>query len=139
MRIRSAIRDEDGSAVVEFIALALPLFIPLAIFMANVQHDSSIQFQARNLARQVARAYVTSHSEIEGAQRVRILENTFMEEIFNQTSEISRPSIEITCSASPCLLPRSRIHIEVEIDRTDGRVLTKMGADEVVDTWRSTS
>jgi len=139
MRIRSAFSNEDGSAVVEFIALALPLFIPLAIFMANVQHDSSIQFQARNLARQVARVYVTSHSEIEGAQRVRTLEGVFMAEVFNQTSDISQPVIGIFCSASPCIKPGSRIHVEVEIVRTDGRILTKVSADEVVDKWKSTS
>ena len=137
MRIKSTITQEDGGAVVEFVALALPLFIPLAIFMTNVQHDASVQFQSRNFARQIARAYVTSHSESEGAHRVRIVEAAFTEEIFRKSLDGIQPEIEIICSLSPCLTPGSRIQVKVEIKGRDGGILSQVSSSEIVDNWKN--
>ena len=63
------LRNENGSAIIEFVIYALPLFIPLVIYLTSVNQSSEIQYEARNFARQIARAYVTSPSqELTGAR-----------------------------------------------------------------------
>jgi hypothetical protein len=57
------IKSENGSASVEFIALALPLFIPLFIFLQQFAGVSAEENIARTLAREGARAYVSSSSD----------------------------------------------------------------------------
>jgi len=53
-------RDERGSAVVEFVVLALPLFVPFAIYLGFIHSQSQATFDAHNLARQAARAFIIS-------------------------------------------------------------------------------
>ena len=54
------LKSERGSASVEFVALALPLFIPLIIFLQQFAGVSAEEDLARTLAREGARAYVSS-------------------------------------------------------------------------------
>ena len=139
MKISEALKDEDGSAIIEFIMIALPLFIPLAIFMTNVQADASIQYQSRNLVRQIARVYATSDSELEGIQRLTVLRETFMEEIFDQVTGIQVPEIFIRCSRSPCLIPGSKVQVVVVVKRSNGHVLANVAATALVDAGKSLS
>ena len=60
--MKKFIKNEDGSASVEFVVLALPLFIPLIIFLQQFASVSAEEGFARTLAREGARAYVSSSS-----------------------------------------------------------------------------
>jgi len=137
MKIRNILTSEEGSAIVEFIALALPLFIPLAIFMSNAQSDASIQHQTRSLARQLSRIYVTSENEAEGINRVTTLREVFIREIFRNSKYIQNPEIKILCSSSPCLLPGSTVQVSVVVRRNDGTELARVSAKEIVDLWKN--
>ena len=45
------LKNESGSAVVEFVALALPLFVPVIIFLSQFAGLSNDEFIVRTLAR----------------------------------------------------------------------------------------
>jgi len=67
---------ENGSAIVEFLLLAIPLFVPLSLFLASINSASSLNIQAKNLARQAVRAYVTSPSIELAINRVQKIVDT---------------------------------------------------------------
>jgi Flp pilus assembly protein TadG len=50
------LKDESGSAVLEFVALALPLFVPVIIFLSSFATASNDEFIVRTLARETVRA-----------------------------------------------------------------------------------
>ena len=49
------LKNESGSAVVEFVALALPLFVPVIIFLSQFAGLSNDEFMVRTLARETVR------------------------------------------------------------------------------------
>ena len=137
-RIRHLINDESGSAIVEFVALGLPLFLPLFIFLSDVSQISSDQRIVQNLARQVARAYVTAPDESSALARVEIVKGVFQSKYFkiNNTAG-ANISIQINCSASPCLTPDSKISVSAALTSKDGRTTYQSTATEIVDIWRN--
>ena len=57
------IRENRGSASLEFVLLAIPLFLPIFIFMNFFAESTDTQTSLRTLAREAARTYVTSKSD----------------------------------------------------------------------------
>jgi hypothetical protein len=97
-RVKSVLIDSSGSASVEFSILAIPLFIPLFIFITQFSHSSDAQDSLRTLARESVRAFVSSSND-EIAFGVA-------EQIIKKGGAIlGHEDIElrIICSASPCI------------------------------------
>ena len=55
-RIKGFFNDEGGSAIVEFVALAIPLFIPVFIYLNSFASVSGNEAVIRVLAREGVRA-----------------------------------------------------------------------------------
>ena len=140
---------ESGSAVVEFVVLTVPLFIPFAMYLAMVNAQSQISFDAHNLARQIARAYVTSPSEEFTAPRVQTVLDLFVQKILRPHGVISTPTVQISCSANPCLTPMSEVNVTVTLEDNSlklGGYLRSLSTTpkqivahdvQIVDAWRS--
>ena len=109
---RLFIDRERGSASVEFVALAIPLFIPLFIFMNSFASISDGQDSLRTLAREAARGFVSSSND-EIAYEVSREIVTRGGEILGYEDAIRKGELEmdIECSARPCISPDSRIRI----------------------------
>ncbi len=131
-RLRTLFLDQRGSAVLEFVALALPLFIPLFLFLNQYALHSSTESSLRTLSREMARAFVTSEND-QVANRV-----TF--EVFSRGAEILGFQEELTngnlrysfhCKNSPCISPNNEITITVQSDIA-GRSIS---AIEYVSPW----
>lgn len=99
------VRDERGSAVVEFVALAVLMLIPLVylvMMLARVQAGSYAVSQA---AREAGRAFVTAPSaavapaRAEAAARVAFLDHA-MED---------HGRLTVACDGSPCLRPEGQV------------------------------
>ena len=137
--------SEEGSAIVEFVVLGLPLFLPLFIFLTSLSQISSDQRIVQSLARQVARGFVTAPDEETARARVEVIKGVYQEKYFktNRTdlSSISSRSIEISvnCSTNPCLTLNSKISVTAQLTSRDGQHKYVTTATEIVDSWRSTS
>jgi hypothetical protein len=62
-------RGEDGSAIVEFVWLAVLLMIPLVYVVLAALSVQRAAFASTTAAREAARAYATAGSDAEGEQR----------------------------------------------------------------------
>lgn len=98
-------RDERGSAVVEFVVLAVLMLIPLiylVMMMARLQAGS---FAVTQAAREAGRAYVTADSGQAAPGRARAAARiAFVDHSFEGDGRLS-----IACDASPCLRPDGRV------------------------------
>lgn len=131
-RIRALVVDEEGSAVLEFVALALPLFIPLFIYLNQYAVASDTEASLRTLSRQMARAFVTSEND-EVAARVSF-------EVFSKGAAIlgfekglatGALTYEFKCKNSPCISPDNEIVITLR-SKDSNQVIS---AVEYVSPW----
>jgi Flp pilus assembly protein TadG len=138
--IKNFFRGEEGSAIVEFVALGLPLFLPLFIFLANISKVSSDQRIVQSLARQAARAFVTAPDESSALARVEMVKNVFKSNYFQGTETNSRNIIiQINCSATPCLTLDSQVSVTATMNSADGVHTYSSNATEIVDKWRNSN
>ncbi len=102
---RRALRDERGSAVVEFVVLAVLMLIPLVylvMMLARVQAGSYAVSQA---AREAGRAYVTAEAGDDAAARAEAAARiAFMDHSFEDSGRLS-----VACNGTPCLRPDGQV------------------------------
>jgi Flp pilus assembly protein TadG len=100
-----AARDESGTAVVEFVVLAVLLLIPLiylVMVMARLQAGSYAVSQA---AREAGRAFVTADSgDAAGARAEAAARIAFLDHSFQDVGRLS-----VACDGTPCLRPDGRV------------------------------
>lgn len=98
-------RDEQGSAVVEFVVLAVLMLIPLVylvMMLARVQAGSYAVSQA---AREAGRAYVTADVGEEAASRAGAAARVaFLDHAFEGSGRLT-----LACDGIPCLRPDGRV------------------------------
>jgi hypothetical protein len=104
--------DEKGSALVEFVALALPLFIPLFIFLGHYGQRSDMEAVMRSLSREMARAFVTgTEDSMAFAQADKVFEQGG--EILGLQQDLERNNLKysIACRNFPCISPDNEVVI----------------------------
>lgn len=134
---KNFLKNQEGSAIIEFVIYALPLFVPLVIYLTSVNQSSEIQYEARNFARQIARAYVTSPSQELTEARVLAVTAVFAKSSFATNRINSLPKIEISCSLSPCLSPNGKVEVKVLLTSTLTGRSASATAIQTVDAWRN--
>ena len=101
---RSPRNDESGSAVVEFIVLAVVLLLPLVylvLFMARVQAGT---YAVSVAAREAGRAYVSSPSGAQAPGRAQAAADLAIAD-----QGFAGGTLTISCDGSPCLRPEGRV------------------------------
>lgn len=125
-------RCEKGGAIVEFVALALPLFLPIFLYLNQYGEISDTESSLRTLAREMSRAVVTSEND-QVADRVA-------REIFVKggselglEGEITRGEIiySLHCSDHPCISPNTQIQVRI----TSRKLNRTISAVEYVSPW----
>jgi hypothetical protein len=126
------LREERGSAVVEFVMLALPLFVPLIIFLNNYATASDLSGTLQGLSREMARAVVTAEND-EIARRTAYEVFVKGGEVLGLSKEIERGEIryEIICRDNPCISPDNEVQIAIASARLS-KVITSI---EYVSPW----
>ena len=135
--------SEEGSAIVEFVLIATPLFIPALLFFIALQHVSINEIQVENLARQSLRAFTTASSISEGHQRIQLILKKYAD-VERDNVRVESPekfTYNISCGGKKCLTPGSFVEIDlyrvVDTSFDDGRgrkvVASAVG---IVDKWR---
>lgn len=127
--------EERGSASVEFVALAIPLFIPIFIFMNSFASISDGQDSLRTLAREAARGFVTSSGD-EIAFGVAHEIVTRGGEIlgYGDLAKNGELEMDIACSVRPCISPNSSIRITLTLIQKGSRNISA-SAIEYVSPW----
>lgn len=146
--LHSLLRTEEGSAVIEFVLLAIPLMIPIIMYLGVVHENSTINSDLHNLARQSARAFITSSDESYEPARIQNVIKIFVERILRPDGIQEVPTITIECSATPCLTPDSRVRVIASLTRSKDRLsgilrfvptsTVRFSASDIqiVDAWR---
>ena len=130
--IRALVVGEEGSAVLEFVALALPLFIPLFIFLNQYSLQSDTESSLKTLSREVARAFVTSEND-EVADRVASEVFSKGATILGFQRDVESRNLTLTyrCKNQPCISPDNEIRISIHSKRANRTV----AAIEYVSPW----
>lgn len=97
-------RDEEGSALVELVWLAMLLIVPLVYLLVAVFDVQRAAFGASAASRAAGRAYALADTDAEGLRRARAAA-----EIALADQGVDRPmALEITCEPAPPCHERGR-------------------------------
>lgn len=131
----TVIKSEIGSASVEFVALAIPLFIPIFIYLHHFSGVSVNEEIARSMAREVLRVYVISEND-SAAQDLSGKAAQLLAKQWHLTdSERNSLRTKMECSHFPCLTADGRIKLTITfIDEETGRVISA-SAQEHLSPW----
>ena len=128
-------KEDTGSAIVEFVALAIPLFIPIFIYLNNFASVSGNEEIVRVLAREGLRAYVASDSDHSGREVSAQAVSVIAQRLGLTAREIQTLSAKYECSNNPCLSSDGRIRLTVSfIDEQSHRTI-EASAQEHVSPW----
>jgi hypothetical protein len=115
INILSKLKCQRGGAIVEFVALALPLFIPIFIYLNHYGEISDSESSLRTLAREMSRAVVTSEND-DVAERVAA--EVFIKggAVLGLEKEIANGDLQyfLQCSNRPCISPDSQIEVRIK-------------------------
>ena len=99
-------RGEGGTAVVEFIFLAVLLMVPLIYLVMLLARLQAGAYAASAGAREPGRAFVTATSEGAAPGRAEAAARIAFED---QGCRDGQAALSLTCDGSPCLRPEGRI------------------------------
>ncbi|CAB4339496.1 MAG: hypothetical protein F2690_03485 [Actinobacteria bacterium] len=130
------LRDESGSAVVEFVALAIPLFIPIFIYLNSFASVSGNEAVIRILAREGVRAYVASDNDYAGRAVSEQAISLIAKNLGLSSNEIDSLTVSYQCSRLPCLSANSRIRLTISYIDAQSRRVIEASAQENVSPWK---
>jgi hypothetical protein len=130
------IESESGSASVEFVLLAIPLFLPILIFLNHFATLSNSELIARTLVRESLRAYVTSPNNEAAPNRAWQVLSIGGKAEGLSTEQISNLDLKFQCSEIPCISPGGRIRATLKMQLSNqGRIVTAQ-AEEFISPWQ---
>ena len=134
-RLFDAFKSETGSATVEFVALAIPLFIPIFIYLNHFSSVSANEDIARSMAREILRVYVISEND-DAARDLSGKATQLLARQWHLTdSEVASLRTRMDCSRFPCLTADGRIKLTISFtDGQTGRVISA-SAQEHLSPW----
>ena len=127
---RNFFTEESGSASVEFVVLAIPLFLPILIFFSHFSVATDSHSALRTLARESARAFVMSESD----QIAYQVASDVVDKGGAVLGYEGRATLEIQCSARPCISPDAMVTATVTV-QLKGEKKLSVSAIEYVSPW----
>jgi len=108
-------RHEDGgSAVVEFVWLTVVLLLPLVYLVVTLARVQAAAFAVDGASRAAARAVTSAPDEETGRRRALDAVGLALRD---QGFDVDPAAVtRVTCAASGCLTPASRVGVEVVVD-----------------------
>jgi Flp pilus assembly protein TadG len=127
---------DSGSASVEFVILAIPLFLPIFIYLTQFADLSNSEIQSRSLVRQIVRAYVSTQSLDDAQSRAEKVLNYGAGRLGFSQSEIATMRLTFSCSADPCLTPGARVRGNLTLTSLTSHRVVRVSAQEYVSPWQ---
>lgn len=137
LKFKAKLNSDSGSAIVEFVALAIPLFIPIFIYLSQFSSVSVNEEIARSMAREVLRVYVISEGD-SAARELSGKATQLLAQRWQLTdSEVASLRTQMDCTHFPCLSANGRIRLTISFtDEQTGRVVSA-SAQEHLSPWLS--
>ena len=132
----SKLRDESGSAIVEFVALAIPLFIPIFIYLNSFASVSANEAIVRVMAREGVRAYAASDSDHSGRVVSEQAILLIAQNLGLTSKEINTIDVNYECSRLPCLSANSRIRLTISYIDSKSQRTIEASAQENISPWK---
>lgn len=129
------IKSERGSASIEFVALALPLFVPVIFFLHQFASVSGQEELARTLAREGARAFVSSTNQSSATAAMSAVIQRAGRELGLTEDEFQRLAVNLECSSSPCYSPNGKIVVTVHFSASKEFPAVTASAQEYISPW----
>ena len=128
-------KNESGGASIEFVSLALPLFIPVFFFLHQFATMSAQEGLARSLAREGARAFVASSGADDAAVAMNSVIAIAGRELGLTDEDFSRMAVGLECSATPCFTPDGKIIVTIHFGATKQYRAVTASAQEYISPW----
>lgn len=107
-------RGDRGSAMVEFLVVALLLLVPTVYLVAALSRVQAATFAAEGAARSAGRAFVTSPTAVDATARaVAAVGLALTDQGFDDPPE---RALAVACRPGPCLSPGSAVVTEVRVE-----------------------
>jgi hypothetical protein len=103
---------EAGSAVVEFVFLAVLLMVPLLYLVLALARVQAGAFAVSMAAREAGRAYVTAESADTAAPRARAAAGLAFSD---QGFDVRQTRLALVCDDEPCLRPDGRVRVTASV------------------------
>lgn len=133
--MKEALRDEDGSALIEFLTLTLVLFVPIVYLVIAFFQVQGASFAAEGAARDAGRILATAVDERAGREAAALTAVMAFEDFGLELS--GPPELHISCAADPCLTGGAQIHVRVTarvpLPLITTGVARTMGTDVTID------
>ena len=131
--------DEKGSAVVEYVLLAIPLFLAIYLYLGNFAQVSDNEIIARSMVRESLRAFVLSPNFFTANSRANeTLYAMAKIEGLNQ-QEIDSMRLSFNCNKFPCLTKEGRVQATLEMVAGPEHRKVRVSAEEYVSPWKWTN
>lgn len=127
---------ESGSATVEFVLLAVPLFLPVFIYLTQFAEVSNGEMSARTLVREVVRAYATSENLGAAEQQANAVLQYGADRLGFTRPEIASMKLTFTCSSFSCLKPGERVRADLRLQLPLSHREVHVSAQEYVSPWQ---
>lgn len=109
--LRDRAADDRGSAVVEFVTLAVVLLIPLIYLVLMLARLQAGTYAVTQAARESGRAFVTSPSEQAAPARAQAAADI----AFEDQGYAGQGRLQVSCTQTPCLTPEGEIRSEATV------------------------
>lgn len=104
--------DEGGTAVIEFVWLAILLLVPLIYLVLCLARLQAGSYAVTQAARESARAFVTAEDDPAASARAQAASDiAFEDQGFGGDG-----SLTVACSADPCLTPGGSVTTEASVE-----------------------
>lgn len=103
--------NDDGSATVEYIGVAVALLVPIAYVIIAFAQVQSASYGVVGAAQQASRAYTNAKSDSLGrfaASRAAAIAGR------NHGLMITSDNVRVTCSVTECLAPGTEVTVDVQ-------------------------
>lgn len=104
-------RDEEGTATIEFVVLAVLTMVPLVYLIVTLGQVQAGAYAVSAAARESGRVFVTAPDEATATARA----GAAAELAFGNLGFTSGTSHRIECTASPCLTPGASVVTSTEV------------------------
>lgn len=135
MWLSTKLKDENGSAAVEFVALALPLFLPVIIFLSQFATASNDEFIVRTLARETVRSYILSRNDMGATINARETMKIGARELGLERERINDLVLAVDCAGIFCISPDNKVEVTISLRSKDGKRVSSATARETVSPW----